>query len=229
MVDDIDQSLKDWVGTVVPEVEVTFDAPTDAKATGKGIGIYLLDILQSLPPSTLKRPPLQLTLRYLITAWSASPSEAHKTLGELAMAALDNSGFTVESESVPIELWRAFGVAPRPCLVLRLPLRQERPEPTVKPVLQPMHLSVSPVNSFFGMLIGRPGNLPLVDAAVEVPSLGLLTRSDRKGRFGFRSVPAQLPLQMRIRAKGREFQLTAKEPHPAAEDPLKIPLDVLEG
>jgi hypothetical protein len=229
MVNDIDQTLKEWVSTVVPGVAVTLDIPTDTKTADKGISVYLLDILQTPPPSTLKRAPLQLTLRYLITAWSDSMEDAHKMLGQIAMAALDQSGFMVESESVPIELWRAFGIAPRPSVIVRLPLRQERPEPQSKPVLSPMQVKVSSVNSFFGVLIGRPGDLPLADAAVEVPLLGLLTRSDRKGRFSFHSVPSELPLAIRIRAKGKEFQFQVEEPHPVPEDPLEIPLDVLEG
>ena len=229
MVDDIDQSLKDWIGTVIPGIAVTFDAPGDGKAASRGISVYLLEVLQALPPSTLKRSPLQLTLRYLITTSADSAGDAHKMIGQLALAALDHSGFVVEAESLPIELWRAFGIAPRPSLVLRVPLRQERPEPKAKPVLSPMRVKVSGISSFFGVLLARPGDLPLADAAVEVPSLGLRTRSDWKGRFSFPSVPSELPLNMRIRAKGKEFQLRVEEPHPVPENPLTIPLDILEG
>jgi hypothetical protein len=59
--------------------------------------------------------------------------------------------------------------------------------------------------------------------------LGLRTRSDGKGRFNFHAVPSKVPLSIRIRAKGKEFELRVEEPHPAAEDPLTIPLDILEG
>jgi Pvc16 N-terminal domain len=228
MVDEVDQRLKDWAIKLLPGVEVSFAPPSDAKADFRGVGVYLLDVLQSPPPSTLKRPPLQVMLRYLITTWSEKPEDAHKMMGQLAMGALDEAGFLVETEAVPSELWRAFGIVPRPCIIVRMPLRQERKDPRAKAVLSPLQVTVSPVTSFFGLLIG-PGDIPLADAAVEVPSLRLLTRSDRKGQFGFRSVPSQAPLDLRIRAKSKEFRLTIDEPHPAPEDPLKIPLDVLEG
>ena len=188
MVDDIDQDLKDWIGAVLPGVEVSFDAPREDGAS-PAVSVYLLELLQSFPLSTLKRAPLELTLRYLITTWSKSPSDAHKMLGQLALAALDHSGFVVDSESLPLELWRGFGIAPRPSLVLRVPLRQERPEVKAKPVLAPMKVNWEGLNGFFGVLIGRPGDLPVADAAVEVSNLGLRTRSDGKGRFNFHSVP----------------------------------------
>jgi hypothetical protein len=229
MVDDIDQSLRDWIGAVIPGVAVNFEAPSDGKTSFKGVSVYLLELLHTLPPSTLKRPPLQLTLRYLITTWSDSPEDAHSMLGRLAMDALDHSGFLVESESLPVELWRAFGIAPRPSLVLRLPLRQDRPETKAKPVLSPMQVSMETMSSFFGVILGRPGDLPLADAAIELPSIGLRTHSDSKGRFGFHSVPSKLPLTLRVRAKGKEFELRVEEPHPAPDDPLTIPLDILEG
>jgi hypothetical protein len=229
MVDDIDHSLKDWIGTIIPGVAVSFDAPGNAKTATKGISVYLLELLQSLPPSTLKRAPLQLTLRYLITTWSDSPEDAHKMLGRVALAALDHPGFVVESESLPMELWRAFGVSPVPSIVLRVPLRQERPEAKAKPVLSPMRVSMETVNSFFGVLLGRPGDFPLADAAIELPAIGLRTHSDSKGRFGFHSVPSKVPFTLRIRAKGKEFQLQIEEPHPAPENALTIPLDILEG
>jgi hypothetical protein len=229
MVDEVDQRLKNWAINLLPGVEVSFAPPSDAPSSSNGVGLYLFDILQSPLPTTVKRSPLQLMLRYLVTTWAESPEDAHKMLGEVALAALDEPGFLVEAESVPLELWRAFRVAPRPSIVVRLPLRQERPERQVKPVLSPLQVKASPINSFFGVLIGRPGDIPLVDASIEVPSLRLLTHSDRKGRFSFRSVPSQLPLDLRIRAKGREFRLKVDEPHPAPENPLQIPLDVLEG
>ena len=228
MVDDIDQGLKEWIGTVIPGVEVSFDAPRE-RGSASAVSVYLLELLQSFPPSTLTRPPLQLTLRYLITTWSESPADSHKMLCQLALAALDHAGFVVESESLALELWRGFGIAPRPCLVLRLPLRQERPEAKAKPVLSPMKVNWAGINSFFGVLVGRPGDIPVADAAVEVTNLGLRTRSDGKGRFNFHSVPSKLPLSIRIRAKGKEFELRVEEPHPAPEDALTIPLDILEA
>lgn len=228
MVDQVDQRLSDWATGLLPGVDVSLGPPNEVR-TGRGVGMYLMELLQSPPPSTVKRAPLQISLRYLVTSWAETPKDAHKMLGELVLAAMGNSDFQVEFEPIPIAVWSAFGIPPRPAFVLRLPIRQERPQADAKPVLSPMIVKSAPISSFHGLLLGRPGDLPLADAAIEVPALRLLTRSDRKGRFIFPTVPSQVPLDMRIRAKGREFRLKIDGSHALADEPFVISLDVLEG
>src|SRR6266849_2112146 len=84
MVEEFDSRLKDWVGRAIQGVELSLAAP-DAVKTGRGVGLYLLELIQSPPPSTSRRPPLQLTVRYLITAWSDKPEDAHQILVELML------------------------------------------------------------------------------------------------------------------------------------------------
>lgn len=228
MVDQVDQQLSDWATGLLPGIEVSLGPPSELR-TGRGVGMYLMELLQSPPPSTVKRAPLQISLRYLVTSWAETPKDAHKMLGELVLAAMGNSDFQVEFEPIPIAVWSAFGIPPRPAFVLRLPIRQERPQADAKPVLSPMIVKSAPISSFHGLLLGRPGDLPLADAAIEVPALRLLTHSDRKGRFIFPTVPSQVPLDMRIRAKGREFRLKIDGSHALADEPFVISLDVLEG
>jgi hypothetical protein len=227
-VDQLDQQLIDWATDLLPGIEVSLGPPGEPK-TGRGVGMYLMDLLQAPPPSTVKRSPLQLSLRYLITSWAENPKDAHKMLGELALGAMGNSNFQMELEPIPVALWTAFGIPPRPAFVLRMSLRKERSEVSAKPVLSPMIVKSAPISSFHGLLLGRPGDLPLADAAIEVPALRLLTHSDRKGRFIFPTVPSEVPLDMRIRAKGKEFRLKIDGSHALADEPFVISLDVLEG
>jgi hypothetical protein len=228
MIEQVDQRLEEWATTLIPGVDISLDPP-NVDAKGRRVGVYLLELLQSPAPVTVKRAPLQLSLRYLITTWADTPKDAHKMLGDLMLAAMDDAEMQVELEPVSLAVWNAFGTPPRPSFMLRLPMRRERPEPAIKPVLSPMIVRSKPLSSFCGLLLGRPGDLPLADVAIEVPSLRLLTRSDRHGRFTFPTVPSEMPLDMRIRAKGREFRLQVDGTHRSPDNPLVIPLDLLEG
>src|SRR5262249_23288215 len=95
-----DARLRDWLADVLPGVTTSLSAP-DGKSSGKGICLYLLEIVQSHAPSTVKRPLSQLTLRYLVSAWSEEPEEAHRMLTEVMFAAMEHAEFQVELEPIP--------------------------------------------------------------------------------------------------------------------------------
>jgi hypothetical protein len=71
-----DQSLKTWVQSVVVAVEVRLLAP-GATHQGSGVGLYLMDLVDSPPPRQNGRTPLHFGLRYLVTTWADDPEEEH--------------------------------------------------------------------------------------------------------------------------------------------------------
>lgn len=74
-----------------------------------------------------------------------------------------------------------------------------------------------------GVVLG-PGDVPVSDAFVEIPSLALTTRSDTRGRFRFAAVPTSpAKQQLRVRAKAREFPFTVDSSKPA---PFVLKLDL---
>lgn len=226
MIEAVDQRLKDWAGSVIQGTPISLTAPS-ASDTGRGIGLYLMDLVHAPPPRTVKRPPLRISLRYLVTTWAEKPEEAHGLLGQLVFAAMDSSEVEVELDPVPVSVWRAFGVAPRPSFVLRVPLQQERLEPAVQLVRAPLKVDTSPVQSLQGVVLG-PNEIPLVGARVELPGLRLSTRTDSKGRFHFSTVPAEPSAKLlRITAKGRE--LSVKTEGDAGRDPIVIQFDPTGG
>jgi len=225
MIDLVDQRLKDWVNTVINQV-ASLGPPNQQKA-GQGVGLYLMEIAQAPPPSTGKLSPLQLALRYLVTAWSDRPEDAHRVLGELLFAAMENPDFEVERDPVPITIWTAFGLPPCPSFVLRVPLRKERPDARAKPVRMPLTLMSSPVIGFHGLLLG-PRGIPLADSRVEMPALRLSTSTDYKGRFHFSCVPAEGVKLLRIKAKGRELSVSSNDNYPDSMKPLVVRFNSLE-
>jgi hypothetical protein len=210
MIDLIDRRLLDWIKNTLDSVEVFLTAP-GASETTHGVGLYLLELIHTPAARTTQPPPLQVTLRYLVTARADKPEEAHRLIGLLVFSALENSEFEVESDVLTPAMWSALGVAPQPSFVLRVPLRRERPaDPPAKRVRLPLVIQSSPITTLHGQVVGA-GGAPIAGARVEVPSASLSTRTDFEGRFSFSTVPASPRAQLlRVKAKGREFSITAE-------------------
>lgn len=226
MIDEIDRRLSDWIGSILDQVEVSL-APPGATKTTRSVGLYLVELVRIPATRGTRRPPLQITLRYLVTTQAPSPEEAHQMLGELIIAAFEDPELEVEQEPLPITMWTALGVAPRPSFVLRAPFRHERPEKIAPPVRRPLVIKQSPLRSLSGQVFG-PEDIPIMDARVEVPALQAYTRTDSRGRFNFPAVPAEpRPKLLRVRAKGREFSINNEQAESDSE-PLVIHLQ-LEG
>jgi hypothetical protein len=223
----VDDRLKNWITTIVPEgMEVSLAAP-DMHKTGTGISAYLLDVVPTPVPSTYKRAPLQLNLKYMITSWSDKPEDAHQALVELMFSALENSEFQVDRDPMPMTAWTAFGAAPRPHFLVSVPLRQERPEPQTKLVRQPLKLNASPVIGFHGRVAG-PEDIPVSNCRVEMPALNLSTNTDRHGRFYFAAVPAEGTKQLLLQARGRELSISSEQNYPDSAAPMIISFSSLE-
>ena len=226
MIDQTDRRLVAWIGGILDQVNVSLAAPA-ATEIGRTVGLYLLELVQSPPARGTRRPPIQMILRYLVTAQAAKPEEAHQMLGNLVIAALEDPEFEVEQEPLPIATWTALGVAPQPSFVLRVPFRHERPEKLAPLVRQPVVIKQSVLRSLVGQILG-PGNIPIMSARVELPALDLRTETDSKGRFRFSTVPAAPGARLvRVRAKGQEFSINTEQAE-SENEPLVIHLQ-LEG
>jgi hypothetical protein len=227
MSDKLDDRLKRWIESIVDGVAVSLSAP-EAQTSGQGIGLYLLDLMQSSPISTMKPPPLQLTFRYLVTTWSERPEDAHEILSRLFFAAMENKDFEVERNPPSIEIWRAFGVNPRPAFLLRAPLLQERPRTPAKLVREPVRVDVMISRvAFHGKIVG-PEDIPISHCLVEVPALGLSTSSDREGRFNFPGLPSLGKTHFLIKARGQQLSVDSEQSFPDRATPMVIRLSSLE-
>jgi len=227
MIEEIDQRLSEWIGSVLGEdIEVSLMPPADM-GDKKIVGLYLEDILPSAPTRGTRRPPLQVLLRYLVTARAKNPQEAHRILGQLLFAAMEHAEYEVELEPIPPQVWQAFGTMPMPAFMLRLPLRVERPEKPVQLIRSPIEVQQSPLASMEGTIVG-PDEIPLTNARVELSTHNLVARTDRKGRFLFPAVPTEPALKkVRVIARGRELfkEVDYKK---MQRKPLIIHFDVLE-
>jgi len=228
MIEEIDQRLSDWIGSVLAEdVEVSLFPPGDL-GDKNIVGLYLKDILPSAPTRGTRRPPLQVLLRYLVTARAKSPQEAHRILSQLLFAAMEHPDYEVELDPIPAQVWTAFGSIPMPAFMLRLPLRVERPEKPVRLIRSPIEVQQSPLARMEGMVMG-PDETPLANARVELSTHNLVARTDVKGRFIFPTVPTEPALKkVRVIARGRELFKEVDYIKFKQKEPLIIHFDVLE-
>ncbi|MFN8452604.1 MAG: carboxypeptidase-like regulatory domain-containing protein [Anaerolineae bacterium] len=205
MIDEVDARLKTWVENVLGTVDIALTPPRETQ-TDPVIHLYLLQVVPSLTSPDGKRTPVQIMLHYLVAVRAAEPEQAHKLLGELILAAVDNPDFTLEFDPLPMETWIALGVEPQPAFILKLPLVRERPEPDTSLVRVPMVLRASSIASLQGVVLG-PQDTPLYGALVELPDSRLYQRTDSHGRFRFPTVPADPPVKrVRVSAKGHELE-----------------------
>ena len=221
MIEQTDERVVAWARAIVPDVSVTI-APPPAAGAEAGVRIHLLSLHPVAAMRGLKRPPLELSLRYLITANADNDRDAHRWLGALAFAALDVPGWEVERTPPPVELWLAFGLAPRPAFIVAVPVRLERPEKDVPLVRRPPVVRTTPITPIEGVVVG-PNNIPIAGASVEIPSLQLDARTSREGAFRFPTVPAASAVSLVVRARRLVRSVTARP-----GEALRISFDELE-
>lgn len=211
MLDLTDERLSKWIGTAVGNVNVSLALPTESPA-GEGVSLYLLSFANCPPPRTSERPPLQILLRYLVTAWAATQQKSHQLLGDLAFAAMATAEFTVDLDPQPPDMWLALKLTPRPAFILSLPVRQERQKARVEYVRSALIVKAEPMTQLVGRVVG-PGELPIAGARVEIPSLQLFNYTDANGQFRFLGLPgASAKRELRVMAKGRQFDVTVDSP-----------------
>ena len=222
MIDTVDDQLSRWVEEILPGVNVTFDGPAGAT---DDVGLYLFEMADMPPARGEDRPPLQVRLGYLVTTSGTDVALAHRRLGTLLFAALTHPDWDVRFPGDIAEYWTAVGMPPRAGFILTVPLRQPVETKPAPPVRVPLRVQGVGSRAMEGVVVG-PGDIPISDAFVEIPSLALTTRSDTRGRFRFAAVPTSPAKQhLRVRAKAREFPFTIDSSKPS---PFVLKLDLVK-
>jgi len=172
LIDQFDERLSSWVESVVAGVKTSLAAPKDGEDT-LAVNLYLLELADDPLRHSTGHPTIQPSLRYLVTTSAGEPKDAHDLLGRLFYAARKQPDFDVELEPVSSQLWSAFGIAPRPAFILRLPLPAEWPAPQPEkapPVTQGLTPDAGELIPLYGLVLG-PNETPLASARLEMISL----------------------------------------------------------
>jgi hypothetical protein len=237
-IDQVSVGLVDWAQRTVRDLTISLEPP-GAPLPEQGVSLYLLEILRVPSLRGPRRPPLQLDLRYLVTTWHPDPQEAQHALSQLVFAALESEDFEVEESPVPLDLWPSFGVAPRPCFVLRYPLRVERHELAAPLVREARFDPILSRTTLYGQLF-VPGAGPsgeainLAGARIEAAGGRRSATSDGAGRFCLENVRADRSgaIRLTVHARGQTFEeMVSETGSPAAPVAIEVPLPIgrLEG
>jgi len=152
------------------------------------------------------REPYRFVVRLLVSG--AGPAALPALDRVLAAAATAGEPELALAAGDP-ELWRAFGVAPRPALLLDVPAQIARPLPPVPPVRHPLRLWQLGMRTLDGRVVG-PERQPLAAMRVEVVGTPYATRTDGAGRFRLVGLPHDpddpgRPVRVRLLGRGRTF------------------------
>ena len=219
VIDEVDQQVAGWVEEVLPGVSVTLDGPAAATAD---VGLHLFEIAELPLARAEEQRLLQVRLGYLVTTSGADVALAHKRLAGLLFAAMTHHDYGVRFPGDLAEFWSATGVPPRAGFILTVPLRQPVETAPVPSVQGPLRIEGVRTQAIEGVVLG-PGDVPISDALIEIPSLALTTRSDTRGRFHFAAIPAGPKQKLRVHAKAREFPFTIDSSKPS---PFVLRLDL---
>lgn len=223
MIDQVDRELQAWVSNAgsIAENQITLAAPGTAETT---VSLYLMQVVRVMTShETPRNSPAssKIMLHYLVTVRDDDLLRAHRLLGDLMFAAIEEPEYEVDLDPIPIGAWAAFNQIPQPAFVVKVPLRHERPERVPQLVTKPMELRSVQVTSLHGIVLG-PDDIPLHGALVELPDLQLVQRTNRKGAFLFSTIPAGVHKPtLRIRAKGKLIEKRIDHPGTAA-DPVIV-------
>ncbi len=217
-----EKHLSQWAKDVLRGVEVLFDTPGEASSQRSVVCFTLLQLTAAPKSACLRDRAVGLDLQYLVTTQAKSISRAGALLAELLVAAMGSPVLRVTGQQPPPALWQGFGLAPRPSLVVELPVTIERPQPSAKPVLEPLVVRYANLEPLEGVVLG-PNDTPLPGVVVELPALSLRTRTDLAGRFRLEAVPAREGSEpFSLRVAGRQIDL------PAGQKPVAVRLDSRE-
>lgn len=224
MIDEVDLRMKSWVGRIATDAPVHLGVP-DREALDRGVCLYLLELGPAPLTRAGKRGGLQFTVCYLVTVGAETPERAHRLLGDLLFAAMSDKELEVDLSPVPAALWAGLRSVPRPAFRLRVQVRKEQPLAEVRCLS--LVGGASAPTPLLGRVVG-PGDVPIPDAWVALPSLQLSTRTDAQGHFHFPRLPQGGSLgRLEVRAEG-ELLSVGSEVLATGTSPLIIRMPVKE-
>lgn len=220
--------LQGWIQAAAPDATWMLEMPADkTPVTTISASTYLLEMMPAPVASTGRRPPLRWTLRFLVTCRAPDEGDAHALLIELALSAAAQTDWQIEQEPVPVQVWTAFGMAPRPSFVVRMPLEIVQDERVAAPPAKALSINGDLVLSLRGVLLG-PGDIPLANGSIELAALHLRTGTNHRGEFCLMGVPGSTLSTLHVRARGSSLDVECRAIDHVTS-PLILRMSNLEG
>lgn len=211
MLDETSRSVLEWASEVSGVEQPSLSLP-DSPVSALHVSVLLTDFSDHPPMRGNGRAPLQFIARYLVTAVSPEPEEAHRILGELIFAALQHPTFDAHLGPVDSGHWQALGSAPLPSFMLCVPVHRIRPESTAPHVRKPITIRTGQQSVLAGS-VTTPDDSPVPGARIELLATGdsgasASTFTDVAGWF--RMTVGPFPQDARVRVSAKGFSTTAR-------------------
>jgi hypothetical protein len=220
-----DERIRAWASEAGGGTQAWLDAPK-ASEQREGVGVYLLELAEAPPPRGATPAPLQLQLRYLVTAWAPTPEAEHRLLAALVFAAMRRPDLEVALRPPDASVWLGFGIPPRPAFLLHVPVRVER-EVARAPRVRVAETRFVASGRVDGVLVG-PGDVPIAGASVELAALGLSATTAWNGTFALARIPREAgALRLRVTARGEARDVDVNVP--AAGERLIVRMTIGEA
>jgi hypothetical protein len=208
--------LCDWLARVLDDgTPVRAAAPASA---ADGVDVWPLELLAD---GGSPDGPIRLRLRHLVVP-AGSLTDAVTVLDRVIVAVAGDDRYRPVFEPVPAHVWSTTGVAPRPVLVLDVPILVTRPVAPVPRVREELSLHLTPVHPIRGRVVG-PGAVPL--PGITVTGAGRTTHTDPRGEFTLPGLPGNRAVPLHL--SGRGLHLRAEVAAPTTE-PVVIHCDIEE-
>lgn len=196
--------------------------PPRADLTVAGVDVQLLGGRAGAPSHHPDRRRNPVTLEYVVAV--AGPPEAIADCYHDTWVALhDSIDFDVDPDGVPTRFWSAFGVPPRPALLVSARVTLERELFVAAPVTEALiirHPSDVPARSVRGRVI-LGGRQPAEGAVVSPLSSGLSATTGADGRFEILGAFDSDVVSLRVRHRHRQVVCDAA----VDADPIDINLE----
>jgi hypothetical protein len=192
-------ALVAWLAEVAGPVAQEPPADPRPDAGPARLAVWLLELLPDRQ-LTGSSAALRLKARHLV----CGVGPAGTALLDRALAAAASGGRAAEVSfgPIPVDVWRAFGTAPRPALLfdvaLVVPRAATGPSPRVR---APLDLRGGAMHPVSGRVLG-PADVPMPGVRVEAAGLGVSTTSGAGGVFALPGLPAEVPVSLLVTGRG---------------------------
>lgn len=199
-IDEVDAHLVTWAEKALGGDAVTLGPPGDESAPSANL--HLLEIRPRQAARGRTPVPHKLVLRYLVSAWSEPVGVAHRQLGALAFAVMEDDRMEFDAY-VPTGIWRDLGVPPRAAFILGIELVRPRRTPSAPLVERPLEVVETALSTATGRVLTATGQ-PVPGVAVQASGAARRVLTGNDGRFVLtHAVPVDRPNRLSFVAKGR--------------------------
>jgi hypothetical protein len=173
------------------------------------------ELLPGRPPGSADQP-LRMRLRCLV--YAGGPASTALSLIDRVLS--QHQAYLVPEE-VPVQVWQAAGLAPRPGLFFDVPVQFTYAAARPQRVTESLLMQTVSLRTVSGRTV-TGGGVPLAGMRVSTLDDLVVAHTDARGNFTLRGVPAGGPLRLFVAGRGLRFSAEIPEARAGETEPAVI-------